>query len=589
MPVIENWLKQPLDIVQGIFDHNQDVKCFSKKVEEYFLDKLKNKTNFGCVPSLNDIESGRLKSGSLVRFRGMIQDAMEPEYFIETYQMMSKVSNEVHTCSSRYKDMISCPDGMEISESPKNITGSRQVLYCVPIPGETVWTKMKYAEKYQTLDANVMLTSDQHVLSGSKRPIHSTESCTVEGDTNSNKRIKLTTCETNSSFSPDAVASIKLKYPLPDENGSLCIVKVYDEDMEIKVNDIFEFIGILSLESLSTENHEDFTESHSFTSFVPRLHCVAINKLYHSNPLLDNIFMEKEIFDFMNNACDVRQEIITFLKKALLGDELAAEYLLCNLVSNVYLNTETLAVGKLSLNLSKIPTGTAYPQLLASFLSNLVCKFYYLPMTLDKINLLKFIPTKNYSSNSLESGVLQLSEGTHFFVDETVMMPGQLDANGVKNIQALASLIKMQKVDYDFKFHSVPFRHNVKVLVLSEGKSMLPCDCQIPLLPENPVPNDLDTFFGTLKLPEDLMDKFRAYLTYSHSSSYEVDQSMVTSIENDFVETRQRDGRDSMTTEDLHLQLTLARSICKSLGNAKLDPTSWEKVKCLEKLRKDRL
>ena len=56
-------------------------------------------------------------------------------------------------------------------------------------------------------------------------------------------------------------------------------------------------------------------------------------------------------------------------------------------------------------------------------------------MTLENLNKKCFIPTKNYSTNRLDSGILQLSDGTSIIVDETVLNAGHLDANGVKNVQ----------------------------------------------------------------------------------------------------------------------------------------------------------
>lgn len=45
---------------------------------------------------------------------------------------------------------------------------------------------------------------------------------------------------------------------------------------------------------------------------------------------------------------------------------------------------------------------------------------------------------------------------------------------GVQNVTALGNAISWQKADYDFGFHKAEFPTNVKFLVLSEGKSMLP-------------------------------------------------------------------------------------------------------------------
>jgi hypothetical protein len=81
---------------------------------------------------------------------------------------------------------------------------------------------------------------------------------------------------------------------------------------------------------------------------------------------------------------------------------------------------------------------------------------------------------KDYDANRLVSGVLQLSTQTHLVLDETCLEAGQLDSNGVHNVAALGTLISRQKVDYDFQFYKLEFQTDVPVLVLSEGKSLLP-------------------------------------------------------------------------------------------------------------------
>jgi hypothetical protein len=81
---------------------------------------------------------------------------------------------------------------------------------------------------------------------------------------------------------------------------------------------------------------------------------------------------------------------------------------------------------------------------------------------------------KDYDANRLVSGILQLSTQTHLVLDETCLEPGQLDSNGVHNVAALGTLISQQKVDYDFQFYKLEFHTDVPVLVLSEGKSLLP-------------------------------------------------------------------------------------------------------------------
>lgn len=44
----------------------------------------------------------------------------------------------------------------------------------------------------------------------------------------------------------------------------------------------------------------------------------------------------------------------------------------------------------------------------------------------------------------------------------------------MRNVTSLGSLISWQKVDYDFSYHQMEFPCDVNVLVVSEGRSLLP-------------------------------------------------------------------------------------------------------------------
>lgn len=72
------------------------------------------------------------------------------------------------------------------------------------------------------------------------------------------------------------------------------------------------------------------------------------------------------------------------------------------------------------------------------------------------------------------SGWLQLPDGTHLLVDETKMNAGVLQEQGVRNMADIHSLTLRQEVNYDFNYFRIPFHTNIPVLVLSEGKSMIP-------------------------------------------------------------------------------------------------------------------
>lgn len=81
---------------------------------------------------------------------------------------------------------------------------------------------------------------------------------------------------------------------------------------------------------------------------------------------------------------------------------------------------------------------------------------------------------KDYTTNKLTSGLLQLAPHTHLVLDETKLQPGKLESSGVEAVQSIAHLIKTQKLKYNFQFYQLEFNTDVPVLIFSEGRSMLP-------------------------------------------------------------------------------------------------------------------
>ena len=61
------------------------------------------------VPSVNDVPLQNLVSGSLVRYRCMIQDLFDPEFFLSTYEVHN-VDDPAkrRICSSLYRDVVNC-------------------------------------------------------------------------------------------------------------------------------------------------------------------------------------------------------------------------------------------------------------------------------------------------------------------------------------------------------------------------------------------------------------------------------------------------------------------------------------------------
>lgn len=69
------------------------------------IENLKDTTE---ILSLNTVDIHDLKDGQLVRFRGMVQDMYNPEFYFQSYEVVNKKTGEGNVKSGMYKDSASC-------------------------------------------------------------------------------------------------------------------------------------------------------------------------------------------------------------------------------------------------------------------------------------------------------------------------------------------------------------------------------------------------------------------------------------------------------------------------------------------------
>ncbi|KFW84765.1 Mini-chromosome maintenance complex-binding protein [Manacus vitellinus] len=627
MPCVGDWLNNPLSIVQGFFAQNVPNSDWEKKVTEYFKEKLKENNATNWVPSLNDVPVHYLKPNSLVKFRCMVQDMFDPEFYMGVYETVDPNTNARVLHFGKYRDVAECGPQQEIDlNSSQTVTSERQTLYCVPVPGESAWVKeisfltlasqarvspstsytpsrhKRSYEEDEDMDLHPSKQKEQHMGNSSGADIHG---C-VEP-----KRLETEAPAGHHLISPNCSPPLDLNFPLPGEKGPACLVKVYESWESFKVNDVLEVYGVLSVDPvLSLVNSEERDSSaldpmecmdtaeeqrvHSPpASLVPRIHVILAQKLQHINPLLPACLKEEEsktfVSNFMSELSPVRAELLGFLTHALLGDSLAAEYLILHLISTVYARRDVLPLGKFTVNLSGCPRNSIFTEHIYRIIQQLVPASHRLQMTIENMNHSRFIPHKDYAANRLVTGVLQLASNTSLVVDETQLEQGQLDTTGVHNVTALGNLITWQKVDYDFNYHRMEFPCNINVLITSEGRSLLPSDCQVHLQPQI-IPPNMEEYMSSLLtavLPS-VLNKFRIYLSLLRLLDYSISDEVTKAVEEDFVEMRKNDP-ESITADDLHKTLLVARFLSLSAGQTTLSRERWLRAKQLEAQRKARL
>lgn len=89
-----------------------------------------------AIPEINAVGVDNVRPGQLVRFRCMVQDMYNPEYYVGAYKDKSTGGRWRTT---KFTEKIGA--GAEPDDSAERKIWERRVLYCVPIPGESSWVR----------------------------------------------------------------------------------------------------------------------------------------------------------------------------------------------------------------------------------------------------------------------------------------------------------------------------------------------------------------------------------------------------------------------------------------------------------------
>ncbi|OUM58815.1 hypothetical protein PIROE2DRAFT_15838, partial [Piromyces sp. E2] len=392
-------------------------------------------------------------------------------------------------------------------------------------------------------------------------------------------------------------STINEKFPIDSEDNFGALIKIYDLDEanELKLNAVFEFIGILEYSEQNEsvqQTFDDFDVNMLTSCPLPHVHAIYWNKIENnSNPTVHSI--KKQLTD-EQAIKNMRNEIVEYISNKFGGDNLIAEYLLYNLVSRIYSRVDSLPVGKFSLNICNVKT-TEQSYEIYKFIQNIVPKSHYLTLEHKKINSKRLAPSMNCIESlehgiGLVSGELQLSNGTVLVVDETTMQEGKIENTGVMNISILGDLFQNQKITYDFNYHTIDFPADINLIVLSEAKSKLfPCDCIIPL-------NNMTKINQDMNADENLLNKIRGFIDIMKLADYELNQEIANEISKEFVEKRAAQSKEKqdyskkiLGQDDLLYQLNLARLYTLSHGQTQLTKEFWENTKTFEEQRQKRL
>ncbi|XP_055692204.1 mini-chromosome maintenance complex-binding protein [Lutzomyia longipalpis] len=554
--------------------HQITIRDFLRNESDY-IEVLSRTQDWSKIPLLK--HDNIQPSGSLVRFRGMIQDMFDPEYYLERYEV--KTGDGQRMQDGKFVDFLQIEQGEEEVNfsSENNKHGERRSLFLVTIPGINNWADEGYK------DPSKLPEVEKLSVNPSKRQ--------EDGDDDETllKRQKVikddqTPGETRTILSTEYLVNS----PLPDRPSRACLVKIYRNFESFRLNTVIDVVGFLSVDPAldgSTEEVEEMLspEEHIAKnpppSLIPRLHAISTREVHQIAPFET---------PFNGNFPDISRDILMVLTQCLFGDQLAGRYLFAHLLSSIQSRVGMEILGKMCLNLINLPGATSgYTKSLYEILEAIVPVSYHLEMSLENLNTFQFVPKKDYNTGKLTSGILQLAPNSHLILDETCLEPGQLQGGGIEAVKSLSHLIRHQSVEADFQFYRLEYESNIPVLILGEGKSLLPSDILVPLKPDSNVMNHIaETYKAAHQFIRTRLEVIRGFLASQKVAKFDLYGDIQTTVQEDLVTMRKTFNASS---EELHSLLTLSRLVGKSMGKSKLDEETWELVKNMDQERRQRM
>ncbi|KAK8955939.1 Mini-chromosome maintenance complex-binding protein [Platanthera guangdongensis] len=575
------------------------------------------------VPILDQSSLRWIKPNTLVRFRGMVQDMLGKELYIGAFKACSTTLVNTYGCSvnlhmieleqAKLGDISlvelrrDCEETLEdacerdpprIEAWRRNLDCSFRLGFCWQAAGELKWTKESGDKQVQ----NIILMISFWIVDGEKRSamsyIYEAMDIAKEAIINSfnekdDKYMDVTRkddgCIFRSVVEPMLCDRMPENMNHLDDDSFSCLVKAYDfPESYLKLNDVFEFIGIYTFDPHLVVNRSG-TDDSSFDlmedvsnylppSKVPRLHSLVSRKLSPQDFLSGSLALQP----LPSMMREIRESLLVHLSALMGNDKVAAQFLLLHLLSRVRGKVDVVALGKLSLNLTGFTRESA--SVFGNRLNDTIMKLLpfskVIPISVEYLNTAVLQPRKNNQSGRLVMGVLQLAQGTHLTIDETHLETGMLNSVGVENASLLRHLLEWQTVEYVFEYYKIDMAADVQILIFSEGKSnILPADLVLPFQPHS---------FDSVEEPSsEELQTWRWYLATAKSLPYSNAPEVQQILQDGIVAAMQEDR--SLGYKDLSRLPTMAQLLSTSSGETSLSLEQWQNVKELERLRKERL
>jgi hypothetical protein len=484
------------------------------------LSSLSSRALVERIPEINAVGVEHVPPGALVRFRCMVQDMYNPEYYVGAYRDAGgRWRTTKYTEDLGPADAPGQPADRKIWE--------RRVLYCVPVPGESAWVRRLDGAGVGAPPSTPAKISEDRAGKKDKRARDEDVEMDAADDADDGAEDSVAAALAGAGAAEDAASSRAAKALRNDETGTVrqreggdavhvhpggdassedalnlplgtekaapgllaatpCIVKMYDDEDDVKLNDVLELVGVLGIAPALAQEMQDMSaetfgvfahqaagqanahppdanaganadfefmdeeRAHNPpTSVVPRFHVLAARR---ASPQTFALAAEAETpgpgahVDTASGAnggwglrpvegeaafrgpglvpdsrlalsgVTTRARLVAFLAAPLGGDALAAEYVLFSLLARVHTRSDGMPIGKFGVTLLGAPDGPGKSGVVASALAEtlaiLAPATAHLPLSIASLNARAWAPRKDYATNRLIAGPLQLASGT---------------------------------------------------------------------------------------------------------------------------------------------------------------------------------
>eukprot|EP00397_Hematodinium_sp_SG-2012_P020756 GEMP01021405.1.p1 GENE.GEMP01021405.1~~GEMP01021405.1.p1 ORF type:complete len:487 (+),score=101.61 GEMP01021405.1:48-1508(+) len=479
-----------------------------------------------------------------------------------------------HTQRRRAKDIYSTDKNLSVTQATQSALRERETYYCVPIPGETLWAREVAPTMADPVPCDLPMRPKRARDETEGSTMTCDEEVDMEGASAAKKASTATGDNKESVPATDSGGKLDFNLPLPwevDIKRTRCVVvKTYDsEGKALRVMDVVDVVGILHMDFIEyPDDWKTGTRGISY-ALAPRLHAISVTRRPYFNPA--------PIISDMN-ASMIREALLQYLQNFVHGDVIAACYALFGLIQREFKRVDEESYGSINIGLQLADEhATRFAECVRSLMPHVAV----LPVSIESLSTFRWFPKKNYESETVMSGLLQLSPGTAVILDENPLVEGKLVEDGLKNLLSIKSYLARNVVDADFEFYPVPLPTYHSNFVLSSGKTpLLEPDVMCPVEPK-----DTDRV-----IPDDnMMSAFRSYIAKcvtESSGPMNFEAALTNQLPQDFSQMRQK---HNVPSSMCNIWTALARLNAISRGETKIKMDHWREILQMEEMRRERL